>query len=150
MQQQILVMQEFFTPQPNHSARREREMDGILKQNMVLLWSNPNPTAEFVSGTINLDLTDYYAVICAFSIVIPSDINRYSAVIVKDGRPHQVFGTYGMFTTSSDTINFHGRSVTVTDEGVEFSRSYVKTTGAREVARQENGRSVPQLIYGLR
>lgn len=105
---------------------------------MKLLWTNPNPTANFAAQTVSLDLSGYdaYGVVSMFSAsyqytmplcVFPCDIN-HKAYVMCNAR------------TANNT---GGRLINFSTTGLAFeAASYSGSTN--------NSYCIPYKIYGIR
>lgn len=105
---------------------------------MKLLWTNPNPTANFAAQTVALNLSgyDFFAIVPIFSVASPTFI------------PAQVFPcddsqTHVMTVTARTNNNNGGRQITFSVSGLAFgSATYSGSTN--------NSYAIPYKIYGIR
>ena len=100
-----------------------------------LLWTNPNPSADFDAQTKALDLSEYNHVMITFA-------GPPLALIFEVGQPAD--NVFGLVSTA---IRY--RNVGVTGSGVNFGKGYYKTsfTGSEIPS---NAIMRPQKIYGIR
>lgn len=107
-----------------------------------LIWENPNPSANFSSQTINLNLSNYDKVVIEFSADINAlYINLVECAVGKNGMSSRFTSTMTVFTT---------RAFEVSATGVTFLNSYRREWGTTSGAAVENGNQIPLKIYGIR
>jgi hypothetical protein len=110
-----------------------------------LLWTNPNPTAEFVAQTISLDLSRYDAVAVEYSMITTSNYHKTVEVPLKHGTTIPIMGEF-VFGTGGKIAAFY-RTGQVSDTGFSFSNGYQSTPSTDA---QDQKCSVPCKIYGIR
>lgn len=111
---------------------------------MVLLWTNPDPSAEFAAQTISLNLTGYYGALVVSRPQAVSNIN-VSAICLKGDRAELVAVRTGKLVVrnlGSGTVDG------VSDSGVNFSGGLSIATYGQETS--SNTVCVPVYIFGLR
>ena len=113
-----------------------QSLNGLLPQ---LLWENPNPTSEFVTQTISLDLSAY----------------RFVEIYANEVCTKVYVGGYGRMTTISLTENDTSigvlginRSVQVTSNGITIDICRYCHVGA--VTTINNSFLIPLRIYGIK
>lgn len=107
------------------------------KISAVLLWENPNTTANFAAQTINLDLSEYGAVLyVAFADTVNDHTEVKLAVI-------------GYKTNISSFWNYRqGRPVTTTPTGAVFEdAAEVSQTASMKI---NNSKIIPYKIFGIK
>lgn len=107
---------------------------GPKETGLVLLWTNPNPTSDFTSQTVPVDLSPYdFAVVeCYFD---KSSSPPYDALC----NPIQVGNRGILMLALLDGTGVMARACTVTEAGVNFSAS-----------QQGDKYVIPYKIFGLR
>ena len=108
----------------------------------TLLWTNPNPSADFAAQTIPLDLTGYRFV----EVYGLNGANlNYSKTVVGEG------GGLMYFTGSSNpaygTIS-EIRIYTTSSTGIDFSNNFQAYTGSASAVA--NSLNKPKYIYGIK
>ncbi len=102
---------------------------------MVLLWTNPNPTAAFPAQTVSLDLSSFGFVLITLRHF--NDNPAESSYIVRKNGVVSVLAA-----PSPSTGSFPKRNATATNTGVTFSAAYndsYAVNGAQPIA-----------IYGIK
>ena len=107
-------------------AMTNRELTDAYNSSLVLLWTNPSPSASFAAQKISLDLSNY-----SFVFVVSS-----GSVLVK-------VGAGSAWIVSNVSPNLRLRSVTASATGVTFGAGYQGST-------QDNTNNIPIQIYGIR
>ena len=106
---------------------------------MDLLWTNASPNSSFDSQTVALDLSGYKFVGIVIKFYI--DKNGYSFTII----PVPVTNYSAISVTSDTDTDVRYRMVTTTSNGVSFGVG--RNTGDTTT---NNGRAIPQKIYGIK
>ena len=111
--------------------------NGTLK--IELLWSNPNPTSNFETKTINIDLSDYKYV------YIKTKGYRTSTEDTDNGAPVMHFCMVGGYASLIHPINenINRRKVQITKNSVTFANGYSDSTVADDCV-------IPLNIYGVK
>ena len=112
------------------------------KTSAVLLWTNENPTSDFSPSTIALDLTayDYIIIDGAYNTTNVGEKNR---TLVKKGTSQYIpVGTF--YNSNMDISVAQVRQVTVTNNGVTFSKQYDYNS------RNNPALGIPYHIWGLK
>lgn len=110
---------------------------------MRLLWTNPDPSAEFDAQTINLDLSDYdaiYSGLCNSSANVTS-----SGIILVDDVAHY----FEYVNNTGVNIRFYRRSLRANNSGVVVSNCVRGLQGTSGTAN-ENGAQIPKYIFGIK
>ena len=114
-----------------------------------LLWTNPNPKAEFPAQKVSLDLSDYEYVIVTPNTRYEDENTPYSNALLKVAPEEPNYKYYAMSRTyfgSSDISSFNGletRALKVTKSGIEFSHG-----GFNKEIRDHW--VIPYKIYGVK
>jgi len=104
-----------------------------------LLWENNTPTASRDSFTLNLDLSEYDAVIVKARAYTDDATTNYG-IAFRNQIPALIAVKYG-----SDT-RANGRRITAfTDTALTFSRGFVGASG-----NNQNAACIPLEVYGIR
>lgn len=107
-----------------------------------LVWTNPNPSANFAPQTIQLVLNGFDAV-----EIIYKEASGYGGSGTIPRR-HNIDGvSTPMF---ANTNRFMFRNATVSTNGITFSGASYYTTYGGNATAAENGFLVPCKIYGIR
>lgn len=112
---------------------------GTLKKNMVLLWTNPNPTSSFTPQTVQVDLTNYRFVLISYENKAGSD-PRLIHFVHEKGAKSIVSSIYS-YKIINRTIDV------ITDSGVDFAGGGISDTYATITA--DNSYFVPYQIFGI-
>lgn len=113
---------------------------GTIQKDMVLLWENPNPSANFEPQTINLDLSGFSQI--SITATHWSNDLSYTTGHFIVGLSQQV-----MFSPSTTNRFYSMRNCSVSATGVQFFEGRgVHNTGINT----DNAGCVPQKIYGIR
>lgn len=107
---------------------------GTIQKDMVLLWTNPNPSAQFGAQTINIDLSK-----CKYILVEHHNDTLYFADILAVGRSTRI----NYLTYASGNAFAHQRPTTVSANGVTFDN-------ANQNGSQNNSDIIPVRIYGIK
>lgn len=112
---------------------------GTIKKNMVLLWENPNPTANFAAQTISLDLSDYDLV-----AIWSTGFNRQT----QDSQMNICPVGGDTLINCAHTHHFL-RSASVSSTGVTFGAGgFISSFGGN--IQTSNAYAIPRKIYGIR
>lgn len=109
-----------------------------LQKNMVKLWENSNPSNNFNSQTVSLNLSDYSMVL----VVCTNDQPASSAI--------SVIGSSGILIT----MNYDGnrrighRKFSVTSAGISFLNAFYSY--AEQDGTANNAVCKPYMIFGIR
>lgn len=113
----------------------------IDKATWTLLWTNPNPSADFGSQTVSVDLTAYSFVVIELSQASTSAGTQiYTNIAKVDGLTHMMIGNASGKVTR--------RIVTVSTTGVSFARGESWETYA-SLTTTHNDYMIPISIYGI-
>lgn len=114
--------------------------------NAELLWTNPSPSSQQAEFTVDLDLSNYSAVIiyCNRSSSTPTDSSfkgyNYNIVFKEDTMPKP------MCTVGANGTRLQGRRVTaISDTGITFSRGFDPASG-----NNSNPACIPIYIWGIK
>ena len=110
---------------------------------MRLLWTNPDPSAEFDAQTINLDLSEYdaiYSGLCNSSANVTS-----SGILLVDDVAHY----FEYVNNTGVNIRFYRRSLRANSSGVVVSNCVRGLQGTSGTAN-DNGAQIPKYIYGIK
>lgn len=122
-----------------------------------LLWTNPNPTAEFAAQTISLDLSEYDFIFIKaagypnVSSDYPAGLIKWFEVKKNESTILDMNVTFFNTSTSSNAY-WGGRTCIVSDTGVNFEQgiSYKVNDTTSHVGTSSNGSVVPIEIYGIK
>lgn len=114
----------------------------IKTNNWKLLWTNPNPSADFVAQTIPLDLSGYEEVKIEYGW--SNDGYPQNSVFCRSGLNVTLY-TFSGFGSGSMIIS--RRTTTVTGTGISFAESVSKATNSTSAASSANNQNVPYYIY---
>lgn len=113
---------------------------GTIKNDIVLLWTNPNPTASFAEQDINLDLSDYrFIEITALYVPV-------TRVEVGGGASAMQWFVGSTSTTMGTIAN--ARRVYAYSNKVHFMNNEQVYTGSASTVVNTN--TIPLKIYGIK
>lgn len=115
--------------------------NGTLKTD--LLWTNASPKGEFASQTINLDLSQYKAVIIQATWLVTWTLDKTSIVEFMLLKNEQYL-LNGAFNTLAM------RKVIVGESNIQFDNAYYFTSLNSDNTTSLNELLVPKRIYGVR
>lgn len=104
---------------------------------LTKLWTNSAPTAAFAAQTVQLDLSNYDAVLIAVRAG-RTDGQYWSGYCFKDD--NSVFASIASKINASTDV--HSRGAKMTNSGVEFSTGYKGSTSGTNYA-------IPIYIFGV-
>ena len=113
---------------------------GTIKNDIVLLWTNPDPTASFAAQIISLDLSDYRF------IEITAKYVPVTRVEVGGEESVMQFFVGSSDTTYGTIANL--RRVTAYSNRVQFADNQQVYTGSAITTVNTN--TIPLKIYGIR
>lgn len=116
-----------------------------IPNGIVLLWTNPNPTASYAAQSIPIDMSTYKAAIIEFNYTDTS--YGYSVVAVKDGLPMQANCITNILSASIGNVVYRTAKMTATS--IDISDCYRKAFNASTVGTVDNSRMIPQRVYGI-
>ena len=134
----------------------DQALDDLYKKanersDMKLLWTNPNPSAEFAPQTLNINLSDYKYVVITSTFGGNGLTNDYfdgHKSLIEVGTTSNITGVHG----GSNGLNHsHGiaattREVIVTTSSIEFKKgNFYNGTN-----NQSNNYAVPLYIWGIK
>ena len=113
---------------------------GTIQKNLVLLWTNPNPSAAtFAAQTVPIDLSEYYGVYIVFAPA--AGVTSRTVNIAMKG----IGGT--LFGSNAGRLRIREISA-VTDSGVTFAAGVgISSYGTTET---NNAVCFPLYIYGIK
>lgn len=114
----------------------------------TLLWTNPNPTSSFASQTLNIDLSNYKALIIknegsVASVVTSSEQQMSYVDLSETGYVFCSSYIYGNLVLSFRRVTAH------TNSSITFGAGFSLDSYNLNVASTNNA-SVPLEIYGLK
>lgn len=119
---------------------------GALNSNPVLLWTNQNPTAVMGTQTINIDLSEYEAIIVFYKGT------QSPQFVKKNTSDKQLLNFSGLGDQASAFIGT--RTVGVNNNSVSFGigrYTYLRDGGSGSgTTGNGNAQCIPQKIYGVR
>lgn len=113
----------------------------VASGGMDLLWENSNPTTDFVSQTVALDLSNYRFVEIEFQVTSNSG-NQ----IFKGSVGTKMWCAAAQYSSSNGTSLTMYRPATVNTEGIEFSYGVYST----DIGVTKNNCMIPLRIYGIK
>ena len=125
---------------------------GTIQKNMVLLWTNPNPTSAFAAQTISVDISEYSFVAIEFKS--HRAVEDFFICLFSTGKKTGVgTGVMGGFFNPSTqaNANIYTREVDLTSpNSVGFSTSFYAqaSTEWRSVASGDG--LIPNRIWGIK
>lgn len=112
---------------------------GGTSNNMVTLWTNPNPTSAFAQQTISLDLSDYDAILI--------ECNTAGS---GTGTTTQLGFVGTTVRLMAEIYQIHRRLATINSDGITFGNNYYLPTYANGNETVSNGYLIPTKIIGLK
>ena len=120
------------------------------KIEIVKLWENPNPTAEFTAQTILINSENFscfQVVFLGYRSDIDGELYLSSGILPKGLTKYVLINPYG---NNDGEINFQKRSFTVTDSEFIFEESSYCKTLTNANAGSSNNVCIPTVIYGIK
>lgn len=116
--------------------------DSIKKAGWDLLWTNPNPNADYASGTVSLDLSGYSYVVVDFAFQLGSLLIR----VGSEAKP-MCFSW-----TNNSQYAFLSRYIKVTSTGVTFEvvNQVVLNTSPSITLSTRTDLCKPSRIWGIK
>ena len=115
---------------------------GSAKQNkLVLLWTNPNPTASFSAQTVNIDLSSYDGVVIDSA---RNDSGYFTRKVIQKG--YNGYSFSGWIQPSGFGLNC--RLCRVEESGIIFNDAYVYQYAGSGSGNVLNTMHIPLKIYG--
>lgn len=112
---------------------------GGTSNNMVTLWTNPNPTSAFAQQTISLDLSDYDAILI--------ECNTAGS---GTGTTTQLGFVGTTVRLMAEIYQIHRRLATINSDGITFGNNYYLPAYANGNETVSNGYLIPTKIIGLK
>ena len=114
---------------------------GTIQKNMVLLWTNPHPSNDFSSQTVQIDLSAFDAIWITFVQQSTQKVLPSSTLITKGETafcrtPHPIGNVSG----------FLEREVTVSSDGVSIGNNQIFSASYSTA----NGYNIPKYIFGIK
>ena len=130
-------------------------IDGVVNaiKQIKLLWENPNPTANYSSGTINLDSSDYDFLIF---VTLGYKDNRRDPVFARKGESVRAFwiNNDGYYNASGDSILRVYRDITyVNDTTYTVNGCEARNWMSQSSAANRTGFNdvlIPQYVLGVK
>ena len=116
---------------------------GTIKTGWNLVWTNPNPSADFASQTISLDLSRYSEIMITAS-ANANDIYVNDYIMMIDGLSKIMELLINVEAT--DNVQIISRRVTPTKSSVTFADAYDKAI-TQNTGTVKNIRLRPYYIY---
>ena len=111
------------------------------------LWTNNNPTSNFVAQNVNVDITNYSVFIVQYRQSTTSDV-RVSVFVVKNDVNH-IVQNIGVII-SSGNVTLSARNVkTNGNTGFTFEGAYRKNATSTSAGALTNSQLIPVAIYGV-
>lgn len=104
-----------------------------------LLWTNPNPTSQFVPQVVNVNTSDYSSFVIIFKAYttyqgfVQTEVSNIKGLL---------FGGVTSLSTVSSTGNL-SRTFTITNDGFSFDKGHNNNV-------DDNSCAIPYLIYGIK
>lgn len=118
----------------------------IITKNMVKLWENPDPTAEFGAQTINLDLSKYTMVCISYRLSTTTTQESVFYILMNTAFRAFVFSNI----SGSGYIDIRSRTATVSATGVQFGTATTKACNVADAGEVNNIYVIPIKIYGIK
>lgn len=112
--------------------------------NWKLMWTNNNPSSDYSSGTIPLDLSAFSEVMIVFNATTSS---AYTTTFVTpiDGTSSLMYGVTSL--ASATAMSLAGRYVSATSTGVTINAARVKPFSSTAAGATDNSYFIPYKIY---
>lgn len=112
----------------------------------VLLWTNPNPTANFAAQTVSIPgLSSYEFLLIEYKL---SNNNDEYTDRIRIGHTGRLF-SFGWQDASGSVPVFYSRKYTTTTSGVKFERGLSKSANSTAAGSSSNNVNIPLFIYGI-
>ena len=108
-----------------------------------LLWTNANPTSNFSSQTIPLDLSDYDAVDVV--TIASRTTGRIGVCRLFVGAPVDQ-----SLLLLGDDATKHARNLTLHTDGITFQNGYYQYMTSGQAQTADAGQAIPYKIYGVK
>lgn len=121
---------------------------GTKQKNIVLLWTNQNPTSAFSAQTVPIDLSGYSLLYIVFT---PNSTNSSTVripVLARKADEIMVNSYINLSGTGGITLVF--RYFSSSNSGVSFESGQSKAVSSSSSASTDNARCVPLYIYGIK
>lgn len=108
-----------------------------------LLWTNPNPTANFSAQTVSIDLSDYD------EVEVVTIVSRTSG---KMGICHLYFTSPVSQSLAflGDDATKHARDLSINTSGITFQNGYYQYMTSGQSKTTDSGQAIPYKIYGIK
>lgn len=123
------------------------EGDGGMQ--MELLWTNANPTSQFGSQTIEIDLSDYRFVIVHYSRATTQNVEDYTQLLTVNPAYSNDTGNILTIISLNESTKIIQRGARAYTEGVRFAqcRSQADFSGSPQ---DKTNFLIPLQIYGIK
>lgn len=121
---------------------------GTKQKNIVLLWTNQNPTSAFSAQTVPIDLSGYSLLYIVFT---PNSTNNSTIripVLARKADEVMVNSYINLSGTGGITLVF--RYFSSSNSGVSFESGQSKAVSSSSSGSTDNARCVPLYIYGIK
>lgn len=132
------------------------KIGGVGGSSLELLWTNPNPTSEFVPQTLSLNLSNYdYFIIKTrhfedYGIGQPAQGQINNDIVFKNDELGMIKSFYITDILVEQSVSWAGRSCIISDTEIVFGDSYYKYTNTVAFTTKNNNTAVPIQIYGVK
>ena len=109
----------------------------------TLLWTNPNPTSNFSSQSIPLDLSGYDAVDVV--AVVSRTSGKMETCRIYFGAPVD----QGLYFLGDDATK-HARDLSINTSGITFQNGYYQYMESGSAKTSDSGQAIPYKIYGVK
>lgn len=127
---------------------------GTISKNMVLLWTNPNPTSAFEPQTVSVNLSKYSIILIEFAYNTSPGNNTYYSIFANDSsRGHYTLTNLNMDgETQGGPITTCQRVVSFAQGGITFGKGLQKDPpgSGSTYPTVNNIRCIPLKIWGIR
>lgn len=126
---------------------------GTIQKNMVLLWTNPNPTSAFAAQTISVDISEYSFVAIEFKT--HKNVEDFFICLFSTGKKAGAGATVmgGFYNPSTQaSANAYTREVDLTAQSaIGFSGSFYASSGTSWQSTASAGNElIPSRIWGIK
>ena len=113
-------------------------LNDLYANKNTLLWTNSNPSSEFSAQKINLDLSNYTAIIILGKKNTTDDVKTYSYIEIGKSGILRIYADEGTYYVE--------RNINVLSDGVEIGGGLNSITGSDI----KNVRAIPTYIFGIK
>lgn len=119
--------------------------NGTIQKNMVLLWTNPNPSAVFAAQSISIDASSFSALIVVFR-PYNTEIQTLNELFLIP--QEEATATY--VSSSQTNLAFFYRKMAVSASKIDFNEGLLRVQGSASTSQTRNQYLVPVQIFGIK